>query len=317
MSSFFDWPGKSDADGNELPAVLHMLDVAACAERLIEGHAAFERLSGAQRRALVILVALHDVGKLSESFRDLIRTGKTGAPRHWQLSDFLLCEALDDALIALGADEWIRTELYAAVAGHHGEPPARVGGNRTEKRRRRRDIGSGKTTAIDWVTRLLKLLPDASLEDMTLEDARALSWALSGLTVAADWVGSNAGWFPFARERRSIEVALEESRCRAVHAIEAAGLIPPCPAPVNVDTFAGLTRLRPMQEAVMTVSLHEHPQLVVLEDSTGTGKTEAALILAHRMIAAGKARGLFFALPTMATSDAVFERMQKAVPGTV
>ncbi len=65
----------------------------------------------------------------------------------------------------------------------------------------------------------------------------------------------------------------------------------------------------------MTVSLHEDPQLVVLEDSTGTGKTEAALILAHRMIAAGKARGLFFALPTMATSDAVFERMQKAVPG--
>jgi len=71
MDSIFDWPGKSNEEGNEHPAVLHMLDVAACAERLIEGHTAFARLSDSQRRALVILAALHDVGKLSESFRAL------------------------------------------------------------------------------------------------------------------------------------------------------------------------------------------------------------------------------------------------------
>ena len=81
--SIFDWPGKSDNHGGEHPAVLHMLDVAACAERLIEGHTSFGGLSGAQRMALVILVALHDVGKLSESFRALIRVGEKGAPlRH-------------------------------------------------------------------------------------------------------------------------------------------------------------------------------------------------------------------------------------------
>jgi len=70
-----------------------------------------------------------------------------------------------------------------------------------------------------------------------------------------------------------------------------------------------------MQQATMTVKLGEEPQLDILEDSTGTGKTEAALILAHRMIAAGKARGLFFALPTMATSDAMYERIQKTAKG--
>ena len=78
--------------------------------------------------------------------------------------------------------------------------------------------------------------------------------------------------------------------------------------------LVGLNELRPMQEAASAVVLGDGPQLAVLEDSTGTGKTEAALILAHRMIVAGKARGLFFALPTMATSDAMFERMQKVAP---
>ena len=80
MESIFDWPGKSDGEGNERPAVLHMLDVAACAEWLIEGHTAFGGLSDAQRRALVVLVALHDAGKLSAAFRAPIRAGEKRWP---------------------------------------------------------------------------------------------------------------------------------------------------------------------------------------------------------------------------------------------
>lgn len=48
--------------------------------------------------------------------------------------------------------------------------------------------------------------------------------------------------------------------------------------------------------------------LAIIEDETGAGKTEAALLLAQRMLAAGKGRGLLFALPTMATADAMFAR---------
>nr|WP_246176529.1 CRISPR-associated helicase Cas3' [Rhodovulum strictum] len=53
--------------------------------------------------------------------------------------------------------------------------------------------------------------------------------------------------------------------------------------------------------------------LAVIEDETGAGKTEAALILAQRMLLAGKGRGLFFALPTMATADAMFHRAAATV----
>jgi CRISPR-associated endonuclease/helicase Cas3 len=50
--------------------------------------------------------------------------------------------------------------------------------------------------------------------------------------------------------------------------------------------------------------------LAVIEDETGAGKTEAALILAQRMMQAGNGRGLFFALPSMATADAMFARAE-------
>ena len=51
-----EWPGKSSPFG-EHPAIWHMLDVGACAERLIAGHGAFAALSSDQRRAFVVLVA--------------------------------------------------------------------------------------------------------------------------------------------------------------------------------------------------------------------------------------------------------------------
>ena len=309
MSSVFDWPGKSDKKGNTRPAVLHMLDVAACAELLIDGHAAFAGLSDAQRRALVILVGLHDVGKISESFRALVQENERGNPLHWQLSHFLLCGALDEVLSELGGDYSVREELYAAVAGHHGQPPSPAGGNRRERSRRTRAIGGAKCDAKNWTTELKGLFPDASLEGISVEEARGLSWALSGLTVAADWVGSNTDWFPVEQGSRDFNQALEESRRQARDAVVKAGLEPPCLARLDSLTPYGLGKLRPMQEAALRIKLDAGPQLFVIEDSTGTGKTEAALILAHRMIENRKARGIFFALPTMATSNAMFDRM--------
>ena len=54
------------------------------------------------------------------------------------------------------------------------------------------------------------------------------------------------------------------------------------------------------------------PCLAFLEDLTGSGKTEAALILAQRLIAHGKASGVYWALPTQATANALYQRLSRS-----
>ncbi|MEW6041433.1 MAG: CRISPR-associated helicase Cas3', partial [Elusimicrobiota bacterium] len=59
------------------------------------------------------------------------------------------------------------------------------------------------------------------------------------------------------------------------------------------------------------IEIDNKPQLFILEEETGRGKTEAALTLAHRIMSKGLADGIYFALPTMATANAMFERVDK------
>ena len=55
---------------------------------------------------------------------------------------------------------------------------------------------------------------------------------------------------------------------------------------------------------MLEVPLAGGSMLAIIEDVTGVGKTEAALLLAGRLMQARKADRLFFAPPTMATTNA-------------
>lgn len=65
----------------------------------------------------------------------------------------------------------------------------------------------------------------------------------------------------------------------------------------------------PLQHMLADMALPDGPVLTIAEDVTGSGKTEAAVMLAARLVADGRATGLFFALPTMATANAMYDRM--------
>ena len=285
-----DWPGKS-SEKAEHPAVWHMLDVGACAERLIEEHRAFATLSPAQRRAFVILAALHDVGKISDTFRSLLRDGRPGAYRHWKLSDVLLTRTLDPILAeTLGGDGHARGELYAAVSGHHGGPER--SNDRRELWRRTRAIGAdAEDDAKRWTSLLLELLPGGTLEGIDQQRARKLSWVLSGLTVAADWVASNTDWFPSAAPDISPRDYLERARNQAADAVTRAGLSPTPPATgKSVEALAGVQELRPMQAAADVTTLPDGPMLALIEDATGAGKIRLVLQVLRRVRAAAAHR---------------------------
>lgn len=315
MQDFLEyWPGKSPITKNGVPhpAVYHFLDVAAAAELLIRPVAFVAQL----RDALVLLAALHDLGKIGAPFKAMLEEGRPQvAGSHWEVTEAYL-RFLDQEILAprLGGNPDIRFQLYASAAGHHGRPSCK------DLALNRRGTGPGRdlrhmldaagTRALrdvaDVTRAFLDLWPHASLQSIgSLVEAKRLSWRLAGLTTAADWIASNPDWFPPTAPGPSLQQHLAQARERAAKAIAQAGLDTPAPSgPLHF----GFT-LRPMQSACEVVPLPDGPMLAILEDETGSGKTEAALLLASRMLAAGMGRGLYFALPTMATADSMFARV--------
>lgn len=298
------WPGKSATDtGPEHPAVYHMLDVAAVGERLL----AKGPFSVELKSAITLLLALHDLGKIGDSFRKMIQgTARHQDLRHWELTEAWLWghAALRQRL---GASGPVWREMVSAVAGHHGRPSTK-----DERYFGRYCATSGSEAAHDIpyvIEDLASLWPEASLACLSVREATRLSWWLSGLTVAADWVGSNPAWFPPRAPDLGLPDYLALARTQAAHAVPEAGLQPACVRKGSLFDFT----LRPMQQAARDIALPEGPMLAFIEDETGSGKTEAALILAQRMLAAGKGRGLYFALPTMATADAMFARARSVI----
>lgn len=310
MDAVERWPGKSaDHDAIAHPAVYHMLDVAAVAERLILPWGLEERL----REACLLLAALHDLGKVSVAFRAMLERGQPqAAGLHWEVTEALLRHH-DGGLLEplLGASWRTRHQLYAASAGHHGRPPQKDETlDRTAWAGMLRAAGAEAVAdAGEVIAAFSGLWPQASLAGLERSEVAPLSWRLAGLITAADWIGSNPAWFPPTAPGPDPVAYLSGARARAEAAIEAAGIATPEPATTQLYPFAP----RPLQAACGRVRLPEGPMLAVLEDETGSGKTEAAMILAQRMLLAGKGRGLYLALPTMATADAMFGRVAEVL----
>lgn len=306
-----EWPGKL-VEGQVHPALWHMLDVGAVASHLISKQPVVASIPGNQ--AVAFLVALHDLGKFSCNFRSMLLGQPYRGLRHWQHSYRLLRDHDDVVASVIGGTPEVRRTLYAAVAGHHGGPPEHL--ESRKYREQAKQIGAAASEASkEAIAAIAPLFPIASLNNMSESEARRLSWALCGLTVQADWIGSNAEWFGPQDPRIAVEDYWKQACKRAETAISEAGLLHARP---QRDGFARVlprtATPRPMQVAAADVALPEGSALVLIEDATGAGKTEAALILAARMMAAGKGDGLFFALPTMATSNAMLARLESIAP---
>ena len=300
-----NWPGKSPPPGHDVchPAAYHMLDVAAVAEHLIAPFC----LPEPERQALVLLAALHDLGKINAAFRSMLVANQSqGSGRHWEVTEALLMHH-DSRLAHIAPDRRKRWALYAATAGHHGRPPSKdqVGWSRMCR-------AAGEEAVSDagaLIDAFNALWPEASLAHRDGDGIRALTWWLPGFVTAADWIGSNAVWFPPRSDCIELPDYLEQAREQAATAVHEAGLEPASPSDRRLFDWPP----RPMQKAAHEVPLPQGAMLAIIEDGTGSGKTEAALVLAQRMLRAGKGQGLYVALPTMATADAMFARLRDVI----
>ena len=244
------WPGKK-IDGEDHPALWHMLDVGAVADRLIEKRPVTESASWDQ--AIVLMIVLHDLGKFSECFRGEITGAAARAEYHSQLS-FVLLQRHDSLPEEhVGGSAHARRSLCAAVAGHHGGPPELDDGRGILERRWMSAIGERAVeAAAEAIASVGTLFPEASLEGLSAGDAKALSWKVSGLTVQADWIGSNADWFGCQLPDIPVAKYWADARSRAKHTVTEAGLhlAKPRPEAVTLPKEATRPRTSPRRDAV-------------------------------------------------------------------
>ncbi|MFD1691359.1 CRISPR-associated helicase Cas3' [Azotobacter chroococcum] len=145
----------------------------------------------------------------------------------------------------------------------------------------------------------------------------AVQW-LAGLTSVADWIGSNPDWFPQGEREDSLAGHHADACRRAEQALAAIGW---SRSAVLLHEAAGVDQLigrivqrpassaRPLQrEADRLLDGVRGPALLLVEAPMGEGKTELAFLAHLRLQAANRHRGLYVALPTQATGNALFRR---------
>ena len=317
------------------PLAFHCLDVAAVGEALLTRHSRLavhlsELLGLPQDDAVnlfVYLLCLHDVGKFAKKFQAKV-------PEHFpsslQDNPEQLAVIYDHGAGGLRlfhtdreafrlpdvnkSGVWL--PLVSAVTGHHGAPPT-LYTNETPVTLRP-DFGKkGIEAAHAFLQQAHELFP-VSPAAPHRNNARRASFVVAGLAVLADWIGSNQEWFSYCAPDgfKDLHEYWFHTRDQANRAIEEAGILPApmlTAASIGYDALIGEdARPSPMQNWVKCVGLPTGPSLFIIEDETGSGKTEAALMLTHRLMAEGRADGLYIALPTMATANAMFDRLCEA-----
>jgi CRISPR-associated endonuclease/helicase Cas3 len=320
------------------PAGYHLLDVASVMEAMLLARpVALQRVARLLRldtgdacRLLVTLAALHDVGKFSPAFQikapDLweeLRT-RLGLPApapgfHTEDGYALWLETLADELVERiwedGGD--VLEKLAPAVFGHHGRPVAWKA-----MRGRQGFPPSALTAARDCAAAMIDLLCPEPIRAAPPRprDALVASWYVAGLMTTADWIGSGTMWFhytePLPDDPTLWRYWNEVARPAARRAVREAGILAPPAAPLR--SFREITRLdrvpTPVQcWAESELQLPDSPCLVVVEDVTGAGKTEAAQLIVHRLLAGGRAAGAYWGMPTQATANAMYERQAKVL----
>ncbi len=282
------------------------------------------------RRRLVWLAAVHDLGKATAAFQ--MQVPELCAGMREDGFDFralpneraLLPHSLA-SMYLLG--RWLEehhgwnlkvARSYAVVPGsHHGVTPT----NREILDVPTRPTLIGEESAwrlaqdglADFAAAVAEITPgdlvDWARKPLGL-DGQIL---ITATVIVADWLASDSERFRYDDHR--------DSQDRAADAWQDVMLTPawhPLPPPQDPAVlYAERFDLpkdatpRPVQLAAVEVAIEvDQPGLMIIEAPMGEGKTEAALAVAEIFAARSGAGGCFVALPTMATSDAMFSRVR-------
>lgn len=340
------WAKSPDAEGRWLPLWQHLDDAATVAGALFDLWlpTAAQRILAdpfggdieAARCAAMFLAGTHDIGKATPAFavQDSMLAARMCAQGlavpatpaelldrsrvpHALAGHHLLCRWL----LARGWSPRRVPAWAVVVGGHHGVPPDSI------------TVANGSPTAYAYLygTGSWVAVQDELLERMAVRTGAGVhldQWReiplpqrfqvlMSALVVLADWIASNQELFGFHVDPLP---AVSEDPARAAAALTLLDLPTPWdPGPAVGDVTALFESRfalpvnatpRPVQrDACGVAEQMGGPGLMIIEAPMGEGKTEAALAAAETLCRRFGGGGVILALPTQATTDAMFSRV--------
>ncbi len=321
------------------PAICHMVDVAYVAETWLQLNPRLmdrfcQLAPGIDRedllRIIVTIIALHDLGKLHRCFQAKSDEGWTkgygadGVQRingagfdHGRATGVMM-----RSLVRKQYKHWKRWyKAFDMVAGHHG---TLYGNSKLQPMPSNcpawPDEQPFVLEAIEALCRLFKMpteLPNAPKDN-------GFYMLLAGFCAVCDWLGSDSTTYLYAEQKGlrmesfdDIQFYLSDLREQGVakkQFVEQGILADFKREPLAYqDLFEILKKypLRPLQTVSTEILFGRKAgsEIVIVEAPMGMGKTEIALYLAMQAIGSGNADGLYFALPTQASSNALFDRI--------
>lgn len=308
------WAKKEN--GFWLTLYQHSLDTRYIIKRLYEEWFQYKTLVNSHftdadaKSILEFIAATHDLGKLTPQFQhqeiryesDVAIYNNLNNNGFKSISNKHIRHELFSELILLNNE--IDPSIAAIVGSHHGMPQY----NRTIATNRIyiNDLPNNwKIAQKDMINRVAQNLKFNYKQHIPQEIANIFA----GLLIMADWIASNTDYFPLLtigdfkiNPNRYESGYLSWKQDNPINTWE--------PEQLSIFNFKNLFGFSPnaVQTKVLELDVSE-PNVYILEAPMGIGKTEAALALANNIANQQGQTGIFFGLPTQATSNAVFKRL--------
>lgn len=327
------WAKSGDGTGHSLLA--HILDVAAVAEAILARESsrsldwaarAFALRSDLTVRWIAAMIGLHDFGKAIPGFQFKWPGGQAAdetaglAFRAITLAvhrhDLASAALLRRLFASRTPDAGWTLAVPQALSAHHGYMPRSDEIRDAMPRFEGPEWAAARSEILDAYLQTMAPGDGPELDDIHLP---AVAW-LAGLTSVADWIGSNPDWFPPGERAETLSGHYAKAHDLADAALDAIGwpkFRPLLDTASDTDTLIrrilgqpdAAIEARPLQLAAdRLLSRITSPVLMIVEAPMGEGKTELALLAHVRLQAINGHRGLYLALPTQATGNAMFDR---------
>lgn len=319
------------------PLILHLIDVAACAEAILmrEPESTRQRiaeifgLDWESTRPLVLLViACHDLGKVCPSFQSKwVDAPSHGLAMPKRLNTdvhhgFVSQLVLSDLLKIQGWPSELSDLVADAIGCHHGERATESCKDLAEAEIH---VGRGDRLQVvrqGWIearASIFKALIDLfNLKNIPVKQTLSGPdfMLLSGLTSFSDWIGSNEVWFKYGEVEDCADLKLwfDQRRKLAEAAMDEIGWASRKSLLSEKKSFEQVFNFSPrsLQQSISDVLVElQKPSVLLIEAPMGEGKTEAALFAHLELQRRFGHRGLYIALPTKATGNAMFARVLK------